>query len=301
MSATAPRWIVTGASGFIGRVFAGCAPRDSVRVALGGDDWRERIAAAPWRGATVYHLAARVHQPQGDESLFERDNVAKTIELAQAAASAGARRLVFLSTIKVNGDETLDRAFRPDDPPAPRDAYARSKWAAEKALLEISQARGLSLAIVRAPLVIGAGAGGNLRSLMRFADGPWPLPFAAIDNRRTFVCVEDLARLLAICGSSPDARGDIFFAGDPQPVSTPRLVACIRSAWNRPARLFRVDARNLERIAALAGLRERVGRLTRSLEVDVSDTIRRLAWKPAIDMEAGIARMARAYHAHAGA
>lgn len=301
MPATAPRWIVTGASGFVGRVLAGVAPADFVRVALGGDDWRERIAAAPWRGATVYHLAARVHQPQGDDSLFERDNVAKTIALAQAAASAGARRLVFLSTIKVNGDETVDRAFRPEDPPAPRDAYARSKWAAERALLEISHAGGLSLAIVRAPLVIGAGPGGNLRALMRLADAPWPLPFAGIDNRRTFVCVEDLVRLLAICGSSPDGRGDIFFAGDPQPVSTPKLVACMRSAWNRPTRLFRVDGRRLERIADLAGQRERIRRLTRSLEVDVSETIRRLSWKPAIDMETGIAQMARAYRARASA
>ena len=285
---------MTGASGFIGQALARMTP-GATPLALGGDDWRERIAAMSWRGATVYHLAARAHRSGDSDAACERDNVDKTAALAEAAASGGARRLVFLSTIKVNGDETPERAFRPEDPPAPRDAYARSKAKAEQRLSEIANRAGLATTVVRSPLVIGAGAKGNLKALMRLADGPWPLPFAALDNRRTLICVEDLVELLAACASAPQAVGRLYLAGDPQPVSTTGLVAAIRRALGRPSRLFRIDGVVLEHAAALVGQRRNVRRLTRSLEADVSQTLRELPWRPSVSMDEGIARMARAY------
>src|SRR4051794_22040671 len=96
--------IVTGASGFVGRQLVSTLAGNAFRVALAEEGWRERITAAPWRNATVYHLAARVHQDKVDEKIYEEDNVGKTIALAEAAAAGGAVRLVFLSTIKVHGE-----------------------------------------------------------------------------------------------------------------------------------------------------------------------------------------------------
>ena len=290
-----PRAIITGASGFVGRTLLERARGEP--LALGPDDWNHRIAAARWEGATVYHLAARVHGRRGDEADYRRDNVDKTLALAEAAERGGARRLVFLSSIKVNGEETGERPFRPDDAPAPEDAYARSKADAERALREIAARGKLSISIVRSPLVIGEGAAGNLRALLRLADTPWPLPFGAIDNRRTFVFVEDLARLLLACGDEPRADGRTFLAGDPVPISTPRLIETIRTALGRSARMMRIDVAALEAMASLAGAREKIRRLTRSLEADVSDTLRELAWSPSIPMEEAITKMARAFRA----
>jgi len=298
MSSTS-RAIVTGASGFVGRALLARSPAES--LALARDDWRDRIAGTRWSGATLYHLAARVHGRRGEEADYRRDNVEKTITLAEAAERGGARRLVFLSSIKVNGEETRERPFRRDDPPAPQDAYARSKADAERALQEIAGRGKLAVSIVRSPLVIGAGAAGNLRALLELADTPWPLPFAGIENRRTFVCVEDLARLLIACADSPRAEGRTFLAGDPVPMSTPRLIATIREALGRPARMMRFDPARLEALAALAGAREKMRRLTRSLEADVAETLRELSWSPSISMEAGIAGMARAFRGEAAA
>jgi len=287
--------VVTGASGFVGRRVLARAGADAVSVSLGGRDWRERVADARLGGACVYHLAARVHEAGADEEQFTRDNVEKTIALAEAAARAGARRLVFLSTIKVNGEETGDTPFRADDPPAPQDAYARSKRAAEDSLREFSVRSGLPIVIIRSPLVVGPGARGNLRALLRLAASPLPLPFASLHNRRTLVGVDDLAALLIACASAPSAAGKTFLAGDPQPVSTPQILKAMRSAWGRPAALFRMSASALESASGLILASGKMRRLTRSLEADVSPAMRELGWKPAESIEGAVAAMARAY------
>ncbi len=293
--ASSPRTIVTGASGFVGRALVARLGAVAHGLSLGAAGWRERIEAAPWPGATVFHLAARVHQPGGDEGALDQDNVEKTAVIAEAAARGGARRLVFLSSIKVNGEESGARPFRPEDSPAPRDAYAHSKWRAELALADIARHAGLATVIVRAPLVVGPGAQGNLRALLRLAASGLPLPFGAIENRRTLVDVDDLAALLCACAAAPDIAGRLFLAGDPRPVSTRELLVAIRGAWSLPSRLFRVRPATLERMAALAGRSATMRRLTRSLEADVAATLSDLPWSPSMPLPDAVARMARAH------
>ncbi|MGZ5036798.1 MAG: NAD-dependent epimerase/dehydratase family protein [Usitatibacter sp.] len=284
---------MTGAGGFVGRSLSTLLGGSASQVHLGEADWADQVARADYAGATVFHLAARTHDPHTrDEAAYRRDNVDKTRALAQAAAAGGARRFVFLSTIKVNGEETTGRPFTADDAPAPLDAYGRTKWEAEQI---VAQTRGLEFAIVRAPLVYGSGVKGNLRALLRLADSPLPLPFGAIDNRRSFVHVDDLARLLVDCAGEPRAAGRTFLAAHPDGVSTPGLVELMRKFFDRPRRLVRVPPRLLESVASLAGQGERVRRLTRSLEIDAAETVRTLGWSAQIGLATAVEDMARAY------
>ena len=262
------------------------------RLRMGAPDWMEQLESTDFRDTTVFHLAARVHADDDDAPAFLRDNVDKTLALARAAARGGARRLVFLSSVKVNGEESPGRPFTRADAPRPEDAYARSKAKAEEALAGIS---GLPTVIVRSPLVYGAGVKGNLLLLLRLADSSWPLPFGALDNRRSFVHVDDLARLLIDCATHPDAAGRTYFAAHERSVSTRELVSAMRSALSRPARLLAVSPRTLEAAAALAGQRERARRLTRSLEVDSTDAERELGWTAQIGFAAAVDDMAQAY------
>jgi UDP-glucose 4-epimerase len=289
--------LVTGAGGFVGRALAArlgqCA---SLR--LGVPDWEERLLKAPLAGATVYHLAARVHGT-GSEAEFFADNVEKSHRLALEAARRGARRLVFLSSIKVHGEETGARPFAVGDAPAPRDSYARSKLAAERVLRDVAAEHGLAAVTVRTPLVLGAGARGNLASLLAMADSPWPLPLASINNRRSLVHVDDLARLLVACGDSPAAVGATFIASHRRPASTPALVRAMRRALGRPERLFGIAPGALEATAAAMGQGERMRRLTRSLEAEASAAEGTLGWVAAIDFEEAAAQMARAWRGQA--
>lgn len=282
--------VVTGASGFVGRALAARLGELARPLALSGEDWRARIGSCAWQGAVVFHLAARVHGagPQED-SLQVQDNAEKTRALAQAAAQGGARRFVFLSTIKVNGEETPGKPFRPGDAPAPADGYARSKWMAEQALAAIARDTAMEVVVVRSPLVVGPGAAGNLRALLGLVDSPWPLPFASIDNRRTLVALADLVELLRLAAIVPQAAGRTLLAGAGEPISTPRIVAVLRTALGRAPREFAMPVAMLE---ALGGMRIR--RLTRSLEVDTAETTQVTGWKAAIPVEEALAEMARA-------
>ncbi|QJR13141.1 hypothetical protein DSM104443_04236 [Usitatibacter rugosus] len=290
--ASTDRWIVTGAAGFVGTGLAALARATVQPLSLAPDDWRARIAAVDFRSTVVFHLAARVHGRESDEAQWMRDNAEKTAELARAAASGGARRFVFLSTIKVNGEETLGQPFRATDAPGPSDAYARSKHEGERALA-IAASPGLEYVVVRSPLVIGPAAPANLAALVRLADSAWPLPFGAIRNRRTFIARDDLVSLLVRCAESPRAVGRTFLAGDPDAVSTPRLFNVVRSALARPARMFGMPAGALEAAASLAGQGDRMRRLTRSLEVDCRDAMETLEWAPRRPMDEALREMAR--------
>lgn len=296
-----PRAVVSGATGFVGRALLARIGAAASTLHLSRQDWREELEGAPLEGATVFHLAARVHHSGSrDDADYMADNAEKTRLLAQAAARRKARRVVFLSTIKVNGEETRGDPFRADDAPAPEDAYARSKHAAEQALAQVSSATGLEVVIVRSPLVYGPSVRGNLRALIALADSPWPLPFGALDNRRSFIHVDDLARLLMECAVHPQAPGRTYLAAHPQSISTRSLVSIMRRALGKPEHLISVPARLLETFAALAGQRERVRRLTRSLEIDASAAERDLGWSAAVAPAQAIEEMVRAYRAEEG-
>ena len=286
--------IVTGSTGFVGRSLMSALGSNASRLRLTPPDWADAARAAPFEGATVFHLAARVHEMCGaSEAEYTRDNVDKARVLAQMAARGGARRIVFLSSLKVNGEESGARAFAAVDPPAPGDAYARSKLAAERAIVEVASRSGIEATILRAPLVYGPGARGNLRAILRLADSPYPLPFGALDNRRSFIHVEDLSALLLACAERREAAGRTYLAAHRTPASTRALVAGLRKVLGRPRRLFPVAPGVLELAASACGQGARMRRLTRSLEADPSPTELELGWRAMIPLERALADLAR--------
>ncbi len=309
------RVLVTGASGFVGRALLGrlgafghvpIAATRGVRIAgvehrIVGDlgprtDWSAALEGVD----AVVHLAARAHlmrDPAADPpAAYSVTNVAGTRQLAETAARSGVRRLVFLSTAKVNGEATpSDRPFRDTDPPAPRDAYAVSKWQAEQALAEIAANTGLEVVILRPPLVYGPGVGANFRSLLRACDSPLPLPFGALENRRSLIYVDNLADAICRALAHPAAAGGRFLLGDAEALSTPALVRHLRESLGRPTRLLAVPPALLRLAGRLPGVGAAMDRLTQSLVID-SDGIRRaIGWRPAVAVARGLALTARAY------
>jgi nucleoside-diphosphate-sugar epimerase len=302
--------LVTGASGFVGGpVCRTLAARGhhviaAARRPLPGLDVRTIADIGPdtdWSAAlegveAVVHLAARAHimnETAADPlTLFRRINRDGAIRLAEQAAAANVRRLVFVSSIKVNGEATpCDQPFRADDTPAPVDPYGVAKAEAEAALAAVAARTGLELAVVRPPLVHGPGAKGNLATLMAIIAKGLPLPLGAIDNRRSLVGVDNLADLLERCLTHPAAAGGTFLVRDDPDVSTAGLIRLIATAMHRPARLLPVPASWLRLAGRLTGRSAAVARLTGSLVVDDDPTRRRLDWSPSLPLAAGLAAM----------
>jgi len=304
--------LVTGANGFVGRHLCaylaaeGISCRPAVRggggdgrtVAVGDIDGRTDWSRALASITAVVHLAARVHvmrEKAGDPlAEFRRVNVDGSLNLARQAAEKGVGRFIFLSTIKVNGEETIDRPFRADDRPAPSDPYAISKLEAEDGLRRIAGETGMEAVIIRSPLVYGPGAGGNFARLLGLACAGWYLPLGGINNQRSLVGIDNLCSLISVCLAHPAAANRILLVSDGEDVSTPELIRHLAGGCRRPARLFPLPPVLLRLSARLLGREAELRRLTSSLQVDSLPTRRLLDWQPPVSLAQGIARCAAA-------
>ncbi|MGE5241347.1 MAG: UDP-glucose 4-epimerase family protein [Bacteroidota bacterium] len=263
---------------------------ETVRIGdIGPDtDW----AAALTGIEAVVHLAARVHvlkeSARNPLAEFRLVNVAGTERLARMAVTAGVRRLVYVSSIKVNGEHTHEIPFTEADTPAPQDAYGLSKWEAEQALLKIAEQTGLEVVILRPPLVYGPGVGGNFLRMMNLVNRGLPLPLGTIRNSRSLVYLGNLVDALIACVGHPHAPGNIFLIGDGEDVSTPELIRRLAQAMGRRPHLVSFPPALLRLAGLLTGKSAEIERLLGSLRVDSSRIRRELEWTPTFSMVQGL-------------
>ena len=300
--------LVSGANGFVGaaltRALAGAGFRVRAAVRAGtpagspsgagavetvavGD-----IAARPdWgpalRGAfAVVHVAGLPHAA-GDApvpaSRHDAVNHLATARLARAALAAGVERFVFPSTATVYGPGDGTPAVE-TDPVAPVHPYAVSKLAAERALHRIARDGPMRAVCLRVPLVHGPGATGNLAALARLARSGLPLPLGAFGARRSLVCLDNLADLVAtLLVTDVDAGGTWNVADGHDPTLAEILGALATGQGARPPRLVPVPVPALAALARALGRTEALERLTRPVRVDAGALRRRLGWRPPRD------------------
>jgi nucleoside-diphosphate-sugar epimerase len=278
---------VTGSDGFIGRILcpvlaaSGHKVAALDRTALGDitrvSDWPMRLAGVQ----AVVHLAALAHARGVEPDRLRQVNVQAAVALGRAAAAEGVRML-FLSSVKVHGEASEAQPFSEASPIAPQDDYARAKAAAEAALRSVP---GLALTVLRPPLVYGPGVKANFLALLRALAAGWPLPLAAIDNRRSLIYAGNLADAALRCLESPAAAGKDYVLSDGSAISTPELCRRLAAALGRRPRLFPLPRGLLE-------LAPPARRLTRSLRVDDSAIRRDLGWTARYSLDEGLRRTA---------
>jgi len=229
---------VTGANGFVGNRLSALLSTDTADVLcvsrtpipktqsnITPDTRRylvmpEQSANTDWSAALagidcVIHCAARVHVMQESDadpiSLFRQVNRDSTLNLARQAAACGVSQFIFISSIKVNGEATRDgRSFTELDTAHPEDPYGISKAEAEQALLAFAANSTMAVTIIRPPLVYGPGVKANFLSMMKWVERGIPLPLGSINNRRSFVYLDNLISLIACCISNPNAYNQVF-------------------------------------------------------------------------------------------
>jgi nucleoside-diphosphate-sugar epimerase len=257
------------------------------------------LTAALENVTAVVHLAARVHMMNDGATdplkEFRRVNVEGTEALASAAAKQGVRRMIFVSSVKVNGELTSGTPFSEADRPDPQDPYAVSKCEAEEALRSIGVKTGLEIVIVRPPLVYGPGVRANFLRLTSLAARGIPIPLPNIGNRRSLIGVDNLADFLVRCVSHPEAADETFMVSDGEDVSTRELVVRLAQALGRSARFLPVPEFALRLAARLAGKEAALNRLLGSLVVDSGKARQELGWMPPVALDSGLAATARWY------
>ena len=312
--------MITGANGFVGKPLCvellrqGHAVRAAIRSPAQMPDGVEAVAVGDIEGDTdwsdalqgmdvVIHLAARVHvmkdKAADPMTEFLKVNLHGTENLAEQAASVGVKRLVYVSSIKVNGEETHGQHnYTEQDTPAPRDAYGISKWRAEQALQRIAQETKLEVVIVRPPLVYGPGVKGNFISLLAAIDNGIPLPLAGARNERSLVYVGNLVSALITCATHAAAAGQTYLVRDGDDVSTALLVEKIAAALGRKLRSFNVPPGLLRAAALVLGRSAQVDRLFGSLCVSDAKLRGELGWVPPYTLEQGLRATANWYIGH---
>jgi nucleoside-diphosphate-sugar epimerase len=302
--------LVTGATGFVGRALVSklltkdCQIKALVRktsglpveveqvvVDLGEIEGQVAINAAFTGLDVVVHAAARVHMIQ-DRSAnplaeFRKLNRDVTLALAALAADKGVKRFVFLSSIGVNGNNSV-MPFSEKDTPNPQEPYAISKYEAEQGLLVLAKKTGMQVVIIRPPLVYGPNAPGNFGTLVNWLRRAVPLPLGAINNKRSFVALDNLVSFIALCADrtrSPKAANQVFLISDGEDVSTTQLLSKVADALGKKRWLLPFPVSLMSFVARLIGKGDVANRLFGSLQVDSSKARNLLGWQPVITMD----------------
>ena len=317
--------LVTGASGFIGQYLckalsaSGRSVRGVVRslnfISKNTDieyisvanidhkcDWKDVLIDVD----CIIHCAGRAHimnEKKVDSlKLYQSINVDGTKQLAEEAAIAGVKRMIFLSSVKVNGENTFEnvslnddkkKIFMYNDLPNPKDSYAISKFEAENVLWEVSDKTGLNITIFRLPIVYGYGVKGNLAKLIKIIKSGIPLPLGNIKNQRSMIGIDNLVDVLIISIDHLEAIGKTFLVSDGEDLSTTDLVRHIAFSMDCNMRLFPVSDFLLKLAGNILGKTKEIDRVVGSLKVDNSYTREVLNWTPPLSVVEGIRRMVK--------
>jgi nucleoside-diphosphate-sugar epimerase len=310
--------LLTGANGFIGqniykhliklRYFVSGTVRNLDTILINSDTKYISVgnidAETNWDHALkgvdcIIHCAGKAPaiNKKDELNIYRVINKEGTKHLAEQAVKAKVKRLIFLSSVKVNGEST-DKSkgvkfFTYNDIPNPQDNYAISKFEAEKELWKIASKTDLEVVVVRLPLVYGYGVKGNLENLIKLIYSKIPLPLGSIKNKRSLIGIDNLIDVLIRCVEHHDVAGKTFLVSDGEDLSTPELIRLIALATGQPAKLFTAPTFLLKFFGFIIGKQSEINRLTGSLLVDNSYVREILNWIPPVSVEEGIRRMVK--------
>jgi nucleoside-diphosphate-sugar epimerase len=305
--------LVTGAEGLVGKAIVselttrGIPYRAVARKSGKGyfgignieplTDWTAALEGVD----VIVHLASRAHVT--NEALpdtiaqLRAVDVNSTLNLARQAAQAGVKRFVFISSIKVNGEMTVPgRPFTAEDLPNPQNPYAQSKLETEQGLFALSQELGFEVTVIRPPLVYGPGVKANFAKMLDWVDRGIPLPLGSVCNKRSFIFVGNLADVIILSTTHPNAAGQVFVVSDGEDISTTELFSRLAAALGRPSRIIALPAWLLSVAAAALGKRAIANRLIESLQVDATKTRELLGWSPRQNVTEGLRQTALSFH-----
>ncbi len=296
---------VTGSNGFIGRHLCNYLNKIGYKIRRiqrfkeesafvikdleDCNDWLKVLSGVD----IVIHCASKVHSFEKDsersKNNYELINVLATEKIAMASAKLGIKKFIYLSTIKVHGEKTLEgKPIRNDSILNPMDTYSLSKFRAEEKLRNISDKYGLKIINVRIPLVYGPYVGANFLSLIKLVNFQIPLPFKGIRNKRSIIFIGNLVDFISKCISNTSADNGTFVISDSYPLSTKEIIIFISKSLKKRLFLFKFPNSILRFLGFITGNQSKFDRIFSNLEVDPTNTFNFFEWTPPYTSEEGI-------------
>ncbi|WP_421280906.1 NAD-dependent epimerase/dehydratase family protein [Aeromonas veronii] len=306
--------LVTGANGFVGKAVCehllrcGANVKGAVRsspLASYQVQAPSLTADANWtvqlqQVDVVVHCAARVHVMSDTATdplaAFRAVNTEGTLSLARQAAEAGVKRFIFISSIKVNGEQTEQgKPFDENVQSPPADPYGCSKYEAEQGLMALAKECGMAVTIIRPPLIYGEGVKANFANMMAWVRKGIPLPFARLNNARSLLALSNLCDFIAYAMAHPAAVNQVFLVADPVAVSTSQLLAAIADAEGVACRLFYLPPGLIRWLGRCLGIDAKLQRIYGSLEMDTGKAQSRLQWSAPYSLSQTLSLMASSH------
>ena len=227
----------------------------------------------------IVHCAAATSTNSNTDIFLQISSLQEKV--AELAKRSFVKKVIFISSLKVNGEESLNRPFNETDKHKPEDDYARSKSMAESFLINKFNTGETNYIIVRPPAVYGPGMKGNLKLLFDAVEKGIPMPFGEIaKNRRSILSVYNLCHFINLCIENPNANNKTFLISDDNSLSTRELIDLIAESKNIAPKLIGISEEWLMRIASILFLSSKVKKLVCSLELDSTFAKTTLGWNP---------------------
>lgn len=286
---------ITGSTGFVGKNLIKLLDKNNIAYVAGSRaNYGDFVTQSNWKIILtecdiVVHLAARVHVMEEKDlnplTAFRKMNVEATINLALAAKEVGAKRFIYISSIKVNGEETHNLPFSASDLGEPLDPYGVSKMEAEIELMKLHEPGVFEIVIIRPPLVYGPGVKANFEKLFWLVKKDLPIPFGRVENKRSLVSVFNLCDLIIRCMDHPNAAGETFLVSDDKDYSLKDLIILMAKTEGKFPHLLPIPVSMMKMAATMLGKKSYANRLFGNLHVDITKTKLLLNWKPPYTFE----------------
>ena len=306
--------LVTGAGGYIGSWIANSLSKKGHCVIAGsreplmpdqssagfenrvyGDlrnpvNWRSHLTNVN----SLIHTAGFVHrkEPLSQAAIDDarKLNDQLVADMASAAVDVGVEHIILISTIAVHGPSVDNDVIDEEASLVPASTYAETKLRGEQNLIDCCQGTDTAWTIIRPAMVYGPDCPGNFPDLVRLVRTRIPLPFGNAHNKRSFLYIENLVDLVALCVERTEARNEIFVAADPAPVSTNALVRWIAEGSGMRALQWPFPWRLVEPLRRAGRVGRRLSSLIDDLEVDSRKAREVLGWQPPCDTRNGVLR-----------